>query len=201
MRLRHALDLCTDTHSDDWVKMPSAQSGRPATAMLAGVFDPGAKEPDMRPLAGHSIAVYDPDARLSLVWPMPEAYDDERRRADGWKPEWAETDSYDWKHARDGWAVILLGGAPIWQERVWYLDWGSGIGGYVPDFEPVFAERDAGGPPELERWEVTQWAAALARLINSFSAPSDWPSFDPTTRVAPSPSPVHPVDAVRAGSA
>lgn len=67
MRLRDVLDLCTDLHSDDWVEIPGDQSCRPATAMLAGVFDPGSAEPQMRSLDGHSFAVYEPDARLSII--------------------------------------------------------------------------------------------------------------------------------------
>lgn len=198
MRLRDALDLCTDAHSDDWVEMPCGGWGRPATTMLAGIFDPGGEEPNTRPLAGHSIAVYEPDARLSLLWPMPVEHDD-RQRLDRWVPEWAEKDGHEWKNARHGWVIVLLSGSPIWQAPVWYLDWGSGIGGYVPDFEEVHADRQPGELPELVGWETTAWAAGLARLINSFSETADWPRFDPTPRIVPSPSSVHPVDAQRGG--
>src|SRR4051794_35223244 len=99
MKLREALDLCSDEHAYDWVEMPGAQSGRPATTMLAGLFDPQMSESKLFPLAGDSIAVYEPDLRLSMVWSVPD--DDE----DGLPherviPEWAETDSHDWGHLR-----------------------------------------------------------------------------------------------------
>jgi hypothetical protein len=199
MKLRDALDLCSDEHSHDWVEMPSGGWGRPASAMLAGIFDPGGKEPDTRPLAGHSIAVYELDARLSLIWPLPVEHEHDRFGRERWVPEWAEKDTHEWKNARDGWAVVLLGGAPIWQARIWYLDWGSGIGGYVPDFEEVHGDREPGELPKLVGWETSAWAVGLVRLINSFSPTSDWVRLDPTPRVAPSPSPVHPVDAARGG--
>ena len=197
MRLRDALDLCSDRRVDDWVEIPGE---RPATAMVAGMFDPGvADDARTRPLAGHSFAVYEPDARLSLVWPVPEDDDHLRPRGDSWIPEWAESDKHQWKSARSGWAVVLLGGAPIWQDRLWYLDWGSGIGGYVPDFDPVYTDIEGPNGPQLEAWQSLSWAVELARLINFFSASSDWFSFDPTLRIVPSPLSQHPVDAARAG--
>ena len=83
--------------------------------MVAGAFDSGAT----RPLTGHSLAVYEPDARLSLAWPVPDEPEAERpNRDEQGVPEWAEQDSYEWKSARDGWAVILLNGSPIWQALV-----------------------------------------------------------------------------------
>jgi hypothetical protein len=51
MRLRDALDLCADAHSDDWVEIPAGSFGRPATTMVAGLFDPGMTEAQTRPLA------------------------------------------------------------------------------------------------------------------------------------------------------
>lgn len=192
MRLREALDLCTDRNSGDWRRVPGT---RPATTMLAGSFDPGAKENDTRPLAGHSIAVYEPDARLSLVWPVPEDHEDDL--GDRSLPEWAENDDpHEWKAACSGWAVVLLSGAPIWQVRVWYLDWGSGIGGYVSDFSPVYADDEPLGRPELAGWTTSEWEIGLARLLNTFSpTPSgDFASFEPTSRVVPEPSKIHPTD-------
>jgi hypothetical protein len=115
--------------------------------MAVGLFDSGASEPRTTILAPHSLAVYEPDARLSLVWPVPdEEARDRRGRAD---PEWLTGESHDWTLARSEWVVVLVNGAPVWQEPVIYLDWGSGIGGY------------------------------------------------PTSRVVPSPSRVHPIDARR----
>ena len=70
--LREALDRCSPDHAHEWVPLSSGQFGRPATSMLAGIYDPGFKEPAVRPLEGHSIAVYEPDAALSLVWPVDE---------------------------------------------------------------------------------------------------------------------------------
>src|SRR3954462_12487551 len=137
MKLHDALDLCSDAHSDDWIRIPGGQHGRPATSMLAGIFDPGVvDEPATRPLAGHSLAVYEPDARLSLTWSVPED-DDYLNREESSLPARAATDSPQWKNARRSWAVVLLGGAPIWQDVLWFLDWGSGIGGYVADFQPI----------------------------------------------------------------
>jgi hypothetical protein len=199
MRLRDALDLCTHLHADDWIAMPSGARGRPATNMLAGLFDPGMTDPRPRPLVGHTIAVYEPDARLSIVWPVPEddqEYEDPSVRE--YVPEWAERDSQTWKHARAGWAVILLNGAPIWQEPVCCIDWGSGIGGYVAYFRERFGKDDQSGTPTLEGWETTTWSIGLARLLNVFSnAGSEFARFEPTSRVVPEPSRLHPVDEQR----
>jgi hypothetical protein len=167
--------------------------------MVAGLFDPGAAEAATRPLAGHSIAVYEPDARLSLVWPVPDEDEAERPGYERSIPEWAEQDSNEWKRAEDGWVVILLNGSPIWQARVWYLDWGSGIGGYVPDFEPIDGERELGGDAPLERWDVTTWAVGLARLLNGFGSTNEWDNLDPTPRIVLEYSTVHPIDAALAG--
>jgi hypothetical protein len=38
--------------------------------MVAAMFEPGSEEPATRALAGHSIAVYEPDPRLTMVWPF-----------------------------------------------------------------------------------------------------------------------------------
>jgi hypothetical protein len=191
MRLRDAQDLCSDGHQDDWVQLPGS---RPATTMLAGIFDPGASQPETRPLMGDSVAVYEPDARLSIVWPVPE--DSDARRRD--LPEWAEQDDHDWTTTGREWAVILVCGAPIWQTPIWYLNWGSGIGGYVPNFEPVYGDDEPSGEPTLERWEVSAWAVGLARLLNVVAwTPHDWFGFDPTQRIVSHPSPVHPIDAAR----
>ncbi len=190
MRLRDALDLCTDTHSDDWARIPG---GRPATTFLAGMFDPGAAEPRLTPLTGHTIAVYEPDPRLSLLWPVPD--DDERDRRERNTPEWLTDDSHDWNSARDGWVVILLNGAPVWQELVWYLDWGSGVGGYVANFQARFGQGEGVSGPSTQGWEVSAWEVGLARLLNVFSGSGDFGGFDPTPRVVPSPLLVHPVDA------
>jgi hypothetical protein len=189
MRLREALSLCTDEHLDDWVRVPGA---RPATSMLGGLFDPGAAEPQLRPLVGDRVIVYEPDPRLAIVWMVPED-DDETRHGERRLPEWAENDSADWNHARFGWAVIVLSGAPIWQAPVWYLDWGSGIGGYVPFFRPVFSDGKL-GEDRLKRWEASTWDVGFARLLDSFEGAGGLGPHDPTGRICPKPSPVHPVD-------
>jgi hypothetical protein len=194
VRLRDALNLCSDDHAHAWVNLPGGPRGRPATTMLAGVFDVGANEPAMRPLDGHSIAVYEPDARLSLVWPV-----DDEPEVDCFpeqsKPEWLNADGHEWKSARQGWVVVLLGGAPVWQESLRYLDWGSAVGGYVPDFQPVYGEDRSRGTPDLAGWTTSRWAVGLAGLINSFSHSTDFASFDPTYRVVPAPDRTHPIDA------
>ena len=68
----------------------------------------------MRTMVGHSIAVYEPDPKLSMVWPVPEEPEAERpdRFERGW-PDWAEQDSEEFKSARLAHTVILLGGAPV----------------------------------------------------------------------------------------
>jgi hypothetical protein len=192
MRLREALDLCTDSHVDEWVLLPG---NRPATAMVAGLFDPGMKESQLRPLAGHSIGVYEPDARLSVVWPVPEDDEHGRPQRGDELPEWLEQAPHDWKSARSGWAVILLSGTPIWQSFIWYLDWGSSVGGYVPHFEPVFAEDPMSS--EIERWEVSAWAVGLAGLINGLRPTDEFHRVNPTSSLVPNPSSLHPIDAAR----
>lgn len=196
MRLRDALDLCTDAHQDDWVQIPGS---RPATSMIAGLFDPGMSEPRLSPLTGHSIAVYEPDARLSMVWPVPEDDEDGQLLRGDDLPEWLGQAPHEWKSARGGWAVILLNGTPAWQALVWYLDWGSGVGGYVSNFQPVFGDDRESGTPSIERWETTAWAVGLARLISSFSATGDFHTFDPTPSLVPQPPSLHPIDADRMG--
>ena len=196
MRLRELLDLCQDTHSDDWVLMPG---NRPATAMLAGIFDPGMEDARTRPLAGHSIAVYEPDPRVSMVWPVPdEAEAEQPNRHERGLPDWAEQDSEEFKSARVAYTVILLGGAPVWQEAVWYLDWGSGIGGYVPYIEPKFSGEYEGHERPQTGWQVSLWAVKLARLMNSFEGTHHWHPHDPTIRLVPEPDKMHPIDARRA---
>lgn len=196
MRLRDALDLCTDDHVHEWIAIPTGQWGRPATTMVVGMFDPGASEPDMRPLTGHSLAVYEPDARLSLVWPMPE---DDRSAREDVLPEWAEQEDLPgFKTARGGWTMVLLSGTPIWQVPMWYLDWGSGIGGYVAHFHPRFGKDDEHHRPTIAGWEVSEWEVAITRLINSFShTDRDWATVDPTPRIVPNPSKIHPTDFAR----
>ncbi|HEY5941903.1 MAG TPA: hypothetical protein VIT89_03475 [Solirubrobacterales bacterium] len=198
MSLRELLDLCQDTHSDDWVLMPG---NRPATAMLAGVFDPGMKdEARTRTLDGHSIAVYEPDPKLSMVWPVPEEPAAERSdRFERGLPDWAEEDSEEFKSARVAYTVILLGGAPVWQEAVWYLDWGSGIGGYVPYIEPVFSDEYEEHERPRTGWQASLWAVKLARLMNTFEGTHHWHPHDPTMRLVPEPNKMHPIDARRAG--
>lgn len=197
MRLREALDLCSDDHAHEWVEIPGGQWGRPATTMLAGLSDPGGKEPDLRPLYGHSIAAYEPDARLSLLWPVDEEPDAGPLRGED-LPEWAAEDTHEWKSARPGWVVILLNGTPIWQQSLVYIDWGSGVGGYVPHFDPVYG--DDRGTPELVGWSSSRWAIGLAGLINSFShTASEFAQFDPTHRLVPQPDQLHPIDARREG--
>ena len=168
---------------------------RPATAMLAGLFDAGADDSRTRPLVGEHLAVDEPDARLSLVWQVPE--DDEGdRRSRGELPAWAEEDPDDWDHAERGYAVVLLSGSPIWQEPVWYLDWGTGVGGYVANFQPVYGPREPGSPASVEGWTTSKWAIGLARLINDLLSNTDFRELDPTSRIVPEPSPAHPVERV-----
>ena len=198
MRLRDALDVCTDNHAHEWVEIPSGQSGRPATTMVAGIFDPGASEPEMRPLMADSLAVYEPDARLSLVWSMPEDTRDLERPLERSLPDWAKGENIEtFKHAMPGWTVVLLSGAPIWQVLMWYLDWGSGIGGYVPNFHARYGNDEDGAPTRVG-WDVSAWEIAITRLVNSFSHTDlDWMAVDPTPSIVPSPSRVHPIDSAR----
>lgn len=191
MSLRELLDLCQVNYFEDWVQM---LGGRPATAMVAGVFDPGMKEAAMRQLEGHSIAIYEPDPRLSMVWPVPEEHPaEERKPFETPLPEWLpET----WKTARLVYVVILMSGAPIWQVPVYSLNWGAGIGGFVPSFDAVFGEHGDDGP-SVEGWTTTSWEISLTRLINSFRSNAGWPSHDPTDSIVPEPDLTHPVDVGR----
>ena len=166
--------------------------------MLAGLVDPGGDEPRTHVLAGHTIATYEPDARLSLVWPVPERDDDET--AEQPLPEWAEEDGDQWGGASLGTVVVLLNGSPIWQERVWYLDWGSGVGGYVANFQPRFADDHEGGTPTRDGWDASAWSIGLARLLNAVSGAGDFDRYEPTDRLIPEPTSLHPVDAARAPS-
>ena len=140
MRLREALDFCSVNHADEWVWLAGE---RPATAMAVGLVDSGdSEQPRTTILAPHSLAVYEPDARLSLTWPIP----DEESPGDRSEPEWLTDDGHEWNPTR------------------------------------------------------SEWAVGLARLINVFSSSVEFASFDPTSRVVSSPSPIHPVDARRGSS-
>jgi hypothetical protein len=47
----------------------------------------------------------------------------------------------------------------------------------------------------LEGWETTTWSIGLARLLNVFShVGADFARFEPTSRLVPEPSRLHPVD-------
>jgi hypothetical protein len=78
---------------------------------------------------------------------------------------------------------------------VWYLDWGSGVGGYVANLEARLGDDDEEGLPKHEGWKASAWSIALAGLLNSFSATGDWFAFKPTPRLVPQPSSLHPIDA------
>lgn len=195
MRLREALDFCSPERAGQWVTMPGE---RPATSMLAGVFDPEGEGGSTQPLSGHTIAVFEPDPRLLIFWPVPEDSDRGSRWLKGDEmPEWARVGSGRWKAANPGVAVVVLSGAPIWQQRVWYLDRGSGVGGYVPEFEPVFGEREPDAEPSQRGWRTSSWAAGLAALINSFEPTGEFAKLDPTDRIALELEETHPVDAER----
>jgi hypothetical protein len=193
MNLRELLDAAQLNRTDDWVLIPG---NRPATAMVAGVFDAGFKEAQTRPLAGHSIAIYEPNPALSMVWPVPEDDEEADRRRQRLHPEWDQREEF--KHIRPGYAVLMLGGAPIWQTLVWYLDWGSGIGGYVADFSAIF-DRDAEErPAPIIGWEASSWDIGLAGLINSFAhAAHEWFAHDPTDQVVTKRSEAHPLAVAR----
>lgn len=192
MHLREALDLCSDLHSDDWVEIPGS---RPATGMLATFFDPGTAEPRTRALTGHSIGVYEPDARLAIVWPVPEDDDDVVRPGRSRDlPEFLEADSRQWKSARREWGVVVVCGSPVWQEPIWYADWGSGIGGYVPEIRPILSESPEEKPAG---WEATEWAIHFVGLINRLAGSYQWHEFDPTPRLVAEPQPQHPIDLAR----
>jgi hypothetical protein len=193
MNLRELLDAAQWNHADDWVLIPG---NRPATAMVAGVFDAGSKEAQTRPLAGHSIAIYEPNPALSMVWPVPEDDEEADRRRQPFHPEWDQGKRF--KNVRSGHAVLMLGGAPVWQTLVWYLDWGSGIGGYVADFSAIF-DRDAmEQPAPIVGWEASSWDIGLAGLINSFAHTAhEWIVQDPTDNVVTKRSDVHPIAVTR----
>lgn len=193
MNLGELLDAAQLNHTDDWVLIPG---NRPATAMLAGVFDAGFKEAKTRPLAGHSIAIYEPNPAFSMVWPVPEDDEEAERRREPFQPEWDRNEEF--KHVQPGYAVLMLGGAPIWQTLVWYLDWGSGIGGYVAHFSAIF-DRDADlRPAPIVGWEASSWDIGLAGLINSFAHTShEWFAHDPTDSVITTRSDAHPLAVAR----
>jgi hypothetical protein len=200
MNLRQLLDICQVGHADDWVLIPG---NRPATAMMAGVFDPGFEDARTRPLAGHSIAVYEPNPAVSMVWPIPEDDAETERRsghAEGFRFEWDE-ERKRFKNVRAGYVVIALGGAPVWQTLIWYLDWGSGIGGYIANFSPIFDENLTPEHPEaVTGWEASAWEIRLAGLVNSFSHTArDWAVQDPTDKVVTRRLEAHPLDLAREG--
>src|SRR5206468_4417309 len=58
----------------------------------------GARDASAR---SHAIAVYEPDARLSLVWPVnDEPAADRLRSSEPSKSEWLDADGHEWKSAR-----------------------------------------------------------------------------------------------------
>lgn len=71
---------------------------------------------------------------------------------------------------------------------------GLRIGGYVPDFRPKFADERTLATPAFVGWEVRAWEVGLVDLINSLSPTAhEWVRHDPTLRIAPKPTPLHPI--------
>lgn len=171
MRLRDALDLCTDRHSDDWVEVPGE---RPATAMLAGCSirveertgDPTTGGTHDRGLRAGRAAIDGLAGSGGRRLARPVS----RRRNPGM--------------GRDGRARVEacanracscaarrspdLAGASLVSRL------GLGYGGYVADFQPVFSDQKTGPYPEIERWEASAWAVGLAGLMSVFSASGEW---------------------------
>lgn len=172
MNLRELLSLCQDDHLDDWIEVPY---NRPATAMLSGVVDPGFEDrTDIRPLAGSHLAVYEPTPAVSMIWLVPEEAEVHRGSpVDGVPPEWMEADETGgWNGARSvrsGYVVILLAGAPVWQEPMSYVTWGAAIGGYVPQIERAIHDGTERGYSATAEWVVSAWSVGLASLLGNLS--------------------------------
>lgn len=79
--------------------------------------------------------------------------------------------------------------------RAWAKSQGHRIAKWHEDLDQPGSKADRPGlNAAMERIE-----AGLARLINSFSAPREWYTHDPTGRVVPQPDQLHPLDAALAG--
>lgn len=203
MNLRELLNLCQDDHLDDWIEVPY---NRPATAMLSGVVDPGFEDrTDIRPLAGSHLGIYEPAPTVSMLWLVPEEAEVHRgSTVDGMPPEWMDADETGgWNGARSvrsGYVVILLAGAPVWQEHMSYVTWGAAIGGYVPQIERAIHDGTERGYSATAEWVVSAWSVGLAILLSNLSGVAkEWWAHDPVSRLTPEPVQGHPIDQRRAG--
>jgi hypothetical protein len=203
MNLRKLLDLCQNDHLDDWIEVPY---NRPATAMLSGIVDPSFEDgTDIRPLSGSHLGVYEPDPAVSMLWLVPEEADVHRgSTANEVPPEWMEADETGgWKGAqvvRSGYVLILLSGAPVWQEPMSYVTWGAGIGGYVPQIERPIRDDIERGYSAVAEWVVSAWSVGLASLLSNLTeVPEEWWVHDPVSRLVPEQVHTHPIDQRPAG--
>jgi hypothetical protein len=157
MNLRELLKLCqNDDHSHEWVRLPSGPVSKLLTGFTAVAF---ATAPPA--LAAHQpnyVAVHVPDPSLMLAWGyQSEDWREERdrREREDWQPE-------NFKSVREQFALVFYNGAPVWQVRLAYADWGSGIGMAVPWPRPEFRE-----DREDPIYWTTRWEVEFAWLLSS----------------------------------
>ena len=100
--------------------------------------------------------------------------------------------------SHSGFVVIHFCGAPVWQQKIVYLDWGSGVGGYVPEIEAAIQDGVERGYPQSADWVTSKWAISLVWLLHSLTGTSqEFLSKDPVARLVPHPTTTHPIDQQR----
>lgn len=167
--------------------------GQPATAMLAVLFDAGARSPELRSVTGDRIAVYEPDARLSIVWTV-----DDECRGDRPQSDPPERVGEQFKHARDGWAVILFSGSPIWQVPIWVSRLGAWDWRVRARLQARTAATTTRQVGRRSRGGTPQGGSSASRVSSMTSLTRRArATHDPTLRLVPEPSRLHPVDTER----
>jgi hypothetical protein len=167
MDLAQILELCQDSHLDEWRTIPG---GEPGTDLLVGLVDAGtADEPALTALAHLYRAVYLPDARLGIGWGMEseewqQSSRETRRLNFEPKPGWADE---EWSDVFAQWAHILLNGTMVWRVRYAYVNRGAGMDGYMPwPKEDRDAVPDEPGASRRVGWSTTTWELSFAALLN-----------------------------------
>ena len=100
------------------------------------------------------LGVYAPDPRLTLAWGYESRDWREELARERVRPDWAPE---DFKSVHEQMAMVVFGGAVVWQVAYAYADWGSGIGTPVPVPSPDLDDRGA--------YWMTEWEIEFARLL------------------------------------
>lgn len=171
MELKAVLDLCQGTHIGEWRKLPG---GGPVHRLITGLVDLASSDepPALAALQHYHRAVYASDVSVGLAWGMDDEDWRERRSRGEEQHEWLPKSPGEIKSARTHYAHVLYNGAVVWEVPYVYADWGSGIGGCLPQPRPRF-DGDATAP-QIVAWEASTWDNGFAALLTDLQGESDF---------------------------